>query len=487
MSSENDIIKSLEEVLKVVDDSNLPPSPDSGKSITIRPESSVTPMLGNSVTPIPYATDKFGIPITPVNERDDADSRSYPSAPQKTGLSGVLQKSKAHNTPAVKESPMDFSNKSKLDTGSPDFKIKFDFESAYRDVPENRPLRFRRERRTGLVGGLLLATFIICVSLVLASLVWMATVDILGFAADDELVSVYVPPDFTMEGITDILYESGLIRHRALFALYAEYSNAEEKITTGSFVLNKNYDYRALVQGMTARAGVRVETTITIPEGFTLAQIFALLESENVCSADDLWEAATNHEFNFHFLDNDTLGNRLRLEGFLFPDTYNFYENSTPASAILRMLRGFNRRFTEEYIERAEFLGYSIHEIVIIASMIEREAGDDEERSRIAAVIYNRLNNPNFPLLQIDATIHYAIAGTNIPFSIELDNEFNTYIHEGLPPGAIANPGIASIRAALFPDSTDEYFYALNRQGTHNFFRNFRDHDNFVNSPEYGG
>ena len=120
--------------------------------------------------------------------------------------------------------------------------------------------------------------------------------------------------------------------------------------------------------------------------------------------------------------------------------------------------------------------------------MIEREAGSDQERPRIAAVIYNRLNNPdNFPRLEIDATIHYAIAGTDRPFSTDLDHPYNTYIHDGLPPGPIANPGIESIRAALYPVSTNEYFYALNRQGTHNFFRTASEHRRFVESDEYGG
>jgi UPF0755 protein len=238
---------------------------------------------------------------------------------------------------------------------------------------------------------------------------------------------------------------------------------------------------------MTPRAGVRVETTVTIPEGFTLAQIFELLEREEVAPAADLWEAATNHHFDFHFLDRSTLGDRLRLEGFLFPETYNFFKGSTPVQAISRMLREFNRRFSEEFVERAYDMGYTIHEIVTIASMIEREAGNDEERPRIAAVIYNRLYSPSFPFLQIDATIVYAIAGTGIPFSTRVDTPFNTYTHEGLPPGPIANPGLASIRAALFPASTNEFFYALNNYGTHNFFTNYNDHRNFVNSPAFGG
>jgi len=375
-----------------------------------------------------------------------------------------------------------------LDIGPPNFKMKFDFESAYRDVPENKPLRLRREKRTGLVGGLLFAIFVICISLILASAAWMATADILGFASVDEEVSVQVPTGFSIDGITDMLYESGLIRYKFLFTIYAEYSNAEEKISEGTYMLNKNFDYRAIVQGMTARAGVRVETSVTIPEGYTMAQIFALLEAEGVCPANELWETATYHDFNgFHFLERKTLGDKLRLEGFLFPDTYNFYMDSTAQQAILRMLREFHKRFTEEYIERAEELELSVREVITIASLIEREAGDDEERPRIGAVIHNRLNNPDYQRLEIDATIHYAIAGTTIPFSTQLDSVYNTYIHEGLPPGPIASPGIPSIEAALYPDRTNDYYYALNKFGTHNFFTNYNDHVNFVNSDEYGG
>jgi len=374
-----------------------------------------------------------------------------------------------------------------LDIGSPSFKINFDFDGKYPDVPEDKPIRRRREKRTGCVGGILYSAFIIVISIVLASLIWMATVDVLGFGAQDELVNISVHTDFTVDEIANILYETGLIKYKFLFIIYAEYSNAEEKISPGSYVLNKNFDYRALVQGMTARAGVRVETRVTIPEGFTMAQTFNLMEDYAVCSASDLWDTARTHNFTFSFLEGIPRGERLRLEGFLFPETYNFFIDSTPTQVLNRLLREFDRRFTEEMTERAEEMGYSVRDIINIASMIEREAGSDEERSRIAAVIYNRLDNWSIPLLQIDATITYAIAGTETPWSKELESLYNTYTHAGLPPGPIANPGMASILAALYPDSTNEYYYALNKSGTHNFFRTYEQHTAFVNGPDYGG
>lgn len=491
-------VNSLDAALRAVDKSGLSPAPVSGRSLSTRPENriSVAPkatddkkISKNSL--FSKGVDKYGLPIEdsadsdimPISTREITTQNKSSMPAAKPIFLGVTDLVSTKDSKAVSPSKNEDD-----DTGSTDFKVNFDFDSAYKDPPENRPLRRRRERRTGLVGGLLYAVFILCIGLVLASVMWMATIDVLGFSSPNETVDVVVPDNFTMDGVTDILYEAGLIRYKALFALFADYSNAEDKISPGAYVLNRNYDYRALVQGMTARAGVRVEITVTIPEGYTLAQIFTLLEAEEVCSADELWETATNHDFNYYFLDKETLGDRLRLEGFLFPDTYDFYKNSTAVRAINRMLREFDNKYTEQYVERADTLGYTIREIITIASMIEREAGNDEERSRISAVIYNRLNSPsNFPNLEIDATIRYAIAGTSIPFSTLVESEYNTYLHPGLPPGPIANPGLASIQAALYPLSTNEYFYALHLDGSHRFFRNAGDHQAFVNSDEYGG
>ena len=375
-----------------------------------------------------------------------------------------------------------------LDTGPDDFKIKFDFDSAYRDVPEDKPLRLRREKRTGCIGGILYSVFVICISLILASLAWLAASDVLGFSTPDEQVNITVSKNFDIDDIIDTLYDAGLIKYKFLFKIYADYSKAEAKIAAGSYILNKNFDYRALVYGMTTRGGVLEEVSVTIPEGFTLSEIFMRLEDYGVCTAADLWSSAANYDFSYSFLDKSTLHNRFRLEGFLFPDTHNFYIGSSPVQAIDKFLTGFDNKFTETYIERAEDMGYSIRDIITIASMIEREAGSDEERPRIAAVIYNRLNNSdNFPFLQIDATFYYAAARMDRPPSVEIDSPYNTYLYEGLPPGPISNPGIESIHAALYPSSTDEYYYARNREGTHEFFKTLEQHEDFVASEDFGG
>jgi len=340
------------------------------------------------------------------------------------------------------------------------------------------------------------AAFVICISILLASLAWMAAVDVLGFASVDEQVIVTVTEDCTLEEITDMLHDHGIIRYRFLFRWYANFSDAMDKITPGMYTLNRNFDYRAIVQGMTPGARTRVEVTVVIPEGFTLTQIFRLLDEHDVASEEELWRVATYHPFRHSFLNMEDqpvppVGERYRLEGFLFPETYNFFINESPVQAINRMLNQFNRRFTEEYRERAAEMGYSIRDIVNIAAMIERETGSNAESPRIASVIYNRLRSPNFPYLQIDAVIFYAVnfheQGMDQAFSLSLEHPFNTHIHPGLPPGPIANPGIASIRAALFPEETRYYFYALNLEGTHQFSRTYAEHRAFVNSDQFGG
>lgn len=374
---------------------------------------------------------------------------------------------------------------------SEDFNINFDFEGEYRDVPDNRPLRPRREKRTGCLGGVVYAVFVICISLLLASLLWLAATDVLGLGNEDERVQVTVPEDFTIDDIAEILHEKGLIKYEFLFKLYADFSNVmkDKKITGGhTFELNKNYDYRALVHGMNIRGGKRVEVDVVIPEGYTLRQIFELFAANSVCTEEELWDAAANYDFQYDFLDSATLGDDHRLEGFLFPDTYTFWVGDTPSRVINKLLKNFNDKFTAEYITRAAELGYSVRDIVTIASMIEKEAGDDDtDRDLIASVIYNRLNSKSLKKLQIDATIYYAIAGTDQKFSKEVDSPYNTYLVEGLPAGPIANPGIASIRAALYPQKSNYYYYAANKHGTHNFFKDYDAHQAFVQSDKYGG
>ncbi len=394
-----------------------------------------------------------------------------------------------------------------------DFEVDFDFDKEYEDVDE-KPVRRGRTKRTGCLGGIMMFLFIVCVSAILATLGWMAATDVLGLGGDDVTLEVTIPKDIfsqkeievenddgtvtkttvdvaDIDAVADILKEQGLIKYKWLFKLYSSFSNADEKIKAGTYQLDTNYDYRALVNGMTPAGGRRVEIDVTIPEGYTITQIVNLLAENNVCDRVDLLDALANYDFDYDFLDDSTLGQAKRLEGYLFPDTYTFYVGDTATRVISKFLDNFDNKWTEEFDAQAQELGYTRQEILTVASMIEKEAGSNDERDDIASVIYNRIENPGAQgtvgLLQIDATIYYAIEDTGESFSTDIDSPYNTYLYEGLPPGPISNPGLASIEAALNPSGENYYYYALNTEGTHNFFTSYNSFQNFVNSDEYGG
>jgi UPF0755 protein len=374
------------------------------------------------------------------------------------------------------------------DADGDDFKINFDFDSEYKDVPEDRPLRQRREKRTGCLGGLLFAAFVVSVSLLLAFLGWLAATDVLGLGDTDKTVQVTIPREFDIDAVAKALRETGLIKYEFLFKIYADFSKAEGKITPGTYNLNTNYDYRMLVDSMTERGGKRATIDVTIPEGFTLAQIFSRFEENGVCTEEELWESAASDYFDYEFLKDVPLGDKYRLEGFLFPNSYTFYVGDTPERAISKMLTDFGKHITDEMRARASELGYSLREILTIASMIEKEAAAADDRPLVSSVIYNRLGSDDFPRLEIDATIYYAMALTGESFSVDLDSPYNTRVYPGLPPGPIANPGIDSIEAALYPADTGYYFYARRKgdERRHEFFTNYDDFLEFVNSDDYG-
>ena len=359
-------------------------------------------------------------------------------------------------------------------------------------APKGRP---KRKKGEGLLGiPSILATFvwlalIVIIGVTAGRMLWICAADVLAFGREDKVVTVTVYESDTMEEIIDKLHEGGLIRYKSLFSLYAGISDAEEDIKPGIYDLNTRYDYHALVNFMSPRSSREV-IKLTIPEGYTCRQIFALLEENRICTARDAAAYAANGELSeYWFLENIERGAENCLEGYLFPDTYEFYKNSTPREAIERMLDNFEYRFDEELLEQLEDINdkfradYGVREIVIIASLIEKESAAPGESPMVSGVIYNRLFKwgNNRPLLNIDATIVYAQEGQNQRIDTKLDHPYNTYLYEGLTPGPIANPGLSSLKAALNPESHNYYYYVLNpATGMHQFSTTYEEHSGYV-------
>lgn len=379
-----------------------------------------------------------------------------------------------------------------------------------------RPIRFSRRGRLGLLGGVMYAVFIICVSVVLACVGWMAACDVLALNKTEISAQVTLPEDIFTEkeveiyddegnvtgtktitvadigSVARILKDNGIIEYPLLFKLFGMLSSADEKVVAGTHELSTRYDYRAIVKNLGAGTVVRQTTKIMFPEGYTMAQIFETLEEEGVCSAEDLYEAAANYDFQFDFLKDAELGDASRLEGYIFPNTYEFYIGEQPSSVISKFLTAFHYQIASnsDLATKCEKLGLTFREVITVASMIEKEAADDFERPTIASVIYNRLASNM--TLGIDATILYVHpdydGGINIPQEIlSEDSPYNTHLYTGLPPTPICNPGAASIEAALDPDSTWYYYYALDAETEHHqFFYTYNEFLAFVETQDYG-
>ena len=375
-----------------------------------------------------------------------------------------------------------------------------------------RPIRQSHEYRSGCLGGLMYFVFVLCLSVVLACLGWMAASDVMALNKKDfhatvtlptnifesETVTVYDEdgnPDGTkrvshadIDYIADVLKDAGLIEYKWLFTAFCNLSHADVKVSPGEYELHSTYDYRALIQHMTPFSGGASTVKVTFPEGMNMRQMFQLMEEKGVSDYDDLMDAAADYKFNYSFLEDLETGDASRLEGYLFPNTYEFYVNMQPASAINKFLETFHYSFDEDMQLKLEESGRDIREIVIIASMIEKEAANDEERPLIASVIYNRLNTGT--PLGIDATILYVHPEHEGAPTAEMlleDSPYNTRDRLGLTPTPICNPGLASLKAALEPATSNYFYYALDTEtGTHRFFTNINEFNAFVATQNYG-
>ena len=347
-------------------------------------------------------------------------------------------------------------------------------------APQRRP----KKKRIGPGAVLLYFGFILVFSAILAGTAWLLANDICSFNKEEVEVAIVIDKEDNINSIAKKLKEEGLINYKGVFRLFAGVFDAKEKIGPGVYTLNSDMDYRALINGMVPRKTHSAETVrATIPEGSTVQEIIAILAEKGVNTEAALTAAAESSEFGYKFIDDSEKGNISRLEGYLFPDTYEFYVGEDPTSALKRLVDNFYSKVST-YMDQIEASEYSLKDVITIASLIEKET-TGKDREKIGSVIYNRLttSGETYYLLQIDAALVYA-AGRPITQADykELQSPYNLYLHEGLPPTPISNPGLASIKAAVEPADTDYFFYVLGSDGAHIFSKTLAEHNRAVAS-----
>ena len=362
-----------------------------------------------------------------------------------------------------------------------------------------QPVKKKKKRKkkgvNPLIRVILWFVFVGLTSAILAGSGWLLLSDLCAFNRGGiQKVTVEVTSADTVDSVASKLQNKGLIKYKWFFTLFANFSHAEEDIGIGTYELNTDMDYRSLIKGMQSTSGnMTAETvTVTIPEGYTVAQTIKLLAKNGVNTEEKLMEAAQKADFDFKYIDNES-EDISRLEGYLFPDTYEFYVGHDAKGALNKLISTFDRKLDDDRLALVEASEYSLQEMVVIASLIEKET-DGTDQDKIASVIYNRLQDTGshgtYKMLNIDAALLYGLPGHEGALTNDdkaVDTPYNLYKYAGLPPTAIANPGIDAIDAALRPAETDYYYYALGKDGRHHYSTTLQEHNDFLNSGNYGG
>jgi UPF0755 protein len=281
-------------------------------------------------------------------------------------------------------------------------------------------------------------------------------------------VRFVVPPGASFHEVADTLHRSGLIDSVTVFDLYARYKHLDRNVQAGAYELSRNLNMVQILNAL--QTAIPEEIYVAIPEGYTIKKTATLLDQGGVIKGSDYTAQAVAGTYNYDFLKDLPPGTS--LEGFLFPDTYLIPRTATAKQLITLQLDDFNKHWTDSRKALATQRRLSPQQVVTIASLIEREARYDVDRPLVASVIYNRLS-AGWPL-QIDATVLYAKGvwqSTVTTDDRKIVSPYNTYLHTGLPPGPIANPGIKAIDAALQPASTGYFFYLSDPQGHNHYAR----------------
>lgn len=298
-------------------------------------------------------------------------------------------------------------------------------------------------------------------------------------ASNDEEVTITVPRGASLTRVADELYEKRVIRSKLWFRYKGK--DIARNIKPGTYKIGPNLEISHIYE-IIQEGEQEAQIKITFPEGYILYEFAEEVEKKGLGTKDEFIKASNDY-FSSKGFDFDTGSLYFNMEGYLFPDTYYFTEDQSMDEIVSILASTMDKVFTDEYKERAHELGLSSHQILTIASLIEREAYNDAERKAVSGVIYNRLDTNM--LLQIDATVIYGLGEgkehmTRVLYAdLEKDNPFNTYKNIGLPPGPIASPGRKSIEAALYPEDHDYFYYVLGNNG-HVFSKTYNEHLNNV-------
>ena len=291
--------------------------------------------------------------------------------------------------------------------------------------------------------------------------------DMLAIGRDAVNVTVDIPKGASTDQIAQVLQEAGVIQRSDFFKLYSAMTKADGHYNNGTYKLNTSMDYEAIINNLQSNANRVDIVKITFTEGMNALEIAQLLEENGVCSQEDALNYINSNALDskYDFLQQLTGDRYYHMEGYLFPDTYEFFKDESPEDAILKLVNNCDRKLTDEIRQEITASGMTIDQVMTLASMIQAEAADEDDMYMISSVFHNRLNSDGsngLRRLQSDPTMYYPYRTRDaIPEDIResYSSKYNTYEIEGLPAGPICNPGSKAIDAALHPADTNYYYF----------------------------
>lgn len=335
-------------------------------------------------------------------------------------------------------------------------------------APQKRKKRRKASGRLPMV--LILTTLIFTVAITLSVLIIAVGRDMLAIDKDGTMKMVTIPEGAHAAEVAQILSDEGIIEIPKAFEIISQMGEADTAFIPGEYELSASDAYETIINKLTTDPSEYLESTsVTFIEGTSIYDAAQILEEAGVCEAERFIYYFNAGGYGFDFEEKLTNTNSYKfydMEGYLFPDTYTFYLDSDPESVCMKIYQNFENKMTDEYYAQMDKLGMTLDEVITLASMVQAEAPTIESMKMVASVFENRLADPeNFPRLESDPTTYYVeeVIKPNIEISSEkIFEAYDTYQCNGLPAGAIGNPGIDAIEAVLYPADSDYYFFCAN-------------------------
>ena len=327
-----------------------------------------------------------------------------------------------------------------------------------------------------IFGGLFVAFAVVIAAFIIALGGISLGKEYLGIDKDQNDITFNIPKGSTGSDIAELLEENNIIDHKTFFKLVFKLK-APDTIYPGDITLQPSMGYSAIITKLSTMRESYETSTISFPEGVTLLEVANLLEKNNICEADEfLFEFNKKQGYDFEDQINGTDDAFYAMEGYFFPDTYEFYQNDSGYNITKIVREHFQKKFTDKMTAQMNKQGLTMNQLMTLASMVQWESGSVEDMPKVASVFLNRLNDPEtFPRFESDATAKYIekVIKKQADTTASLEHyteSYDTYEHRGLPAGPVCNPGIEAINAVLNPEKTDYYYFCNNLKTGESFF-----------------